>query len=74
MPRKAPARYQLQLGRLWSPGQGKIMQKLMGEIDMIYSSVIKHGLLENPPFMDELPIETSIQFGDFPSLCLITTG
>ena len=27
--------------------------------------VIKHGLLENEPFISDVPNKTSIQFGDF---------
>ena len=32
------------------------------------SSVIKHGGLEDGPFMDDFIIETSIEFGDFPAM------
>ena len=40
----------------------------------IYLLGIKRGLLENPPFMDDFPIETSVYMG-FPSQpCLITGG
>ena len=33
----------------------------------IYTLVIKHGVLENGPFIGDVPIKTSIQFGDFPA-------
>ena len=35
-----------------------------------YTPVIKHGMLENTPFLvflGDAPIKTSIQFGDFPA-------
>ena len=36
--------------------------------------VIKHGVLENGPFISDFPHKTSSQFGDFPLPCLITKG
>ena len=33
----------------------------------MYPPVIKHGVLENEPFIGDVPIQTSIQFGDIPA-------
>ena len=32
-----------------------------------YPPIIKHGCLENGSFVNDFPIEASIQFGDFPA-------
>ena len=36
--------------------------------------VIKHGWLENGPFIGDFPIKTSIQFGDLPLPCWLPDG
>ena len=37
----------------------------------VYPPVIKHGVMENVPFIGDFPIKTSIH-GGFPLPCLIT--
>ena len=41
---------------------------------LCYSPVIKHGWLENGPFITDFLYHSSIQFGDFLLQCLITRG
>ena len=38
----------------------------------IYPAVLKHGWLEKPPFVDDLPLQTSI-YMEFP-IAMITEG
>jgi len=47
---------------------------LMGCEWDIASGVIKHGLLENLPFIDVFPSKLNISFGDFLLPCLISRG